>query len=288
MRLLLSLFILLFSMTLQAETFLWKVSNGNNVIYLGGTFHLLAESDYPLPAEFEQAYQRVNWLVFETDISALKTPEFQQQFQQAFLLPQGQTLRSQLNDTTWQQLKSYCRQRQIPLPQYQHMNAQFVSLVLVMHELNRFGMTAEGVDNHFYNKAVADGKQTSQLESITAQIQYLANMAAGNENNLIRQTIADARQLESMLNQMRHAWRSGDQQQMTKLGIEPLQRDYPALYRSLLVERNNNWMPRLHKLLAHPEAKLVLVGALHLAGPDGLLQQLQQAGYQVSQLTTVK
>ena len=90
MRLILSLIFSLICLSTLAETSLWKVSNGDKHIYLGGTFHMLAESDYPLPAEFEDTYQKVNWLVFETDISALESAEFQQQFQQAFLLPAGE------------------------------------------------------------------------------------------------------------------------------------------------------------------------------------------------------
>jgi uncharacterized protein YbaP (TraB family) len=64
-----------------------------------------------------------------------------------------------------------------------------------------------------------------------------------------------------------------------------MQRDYPRIYQSLLVERNNNWMPRIKKLLQHPEPKLILVGALHLAGPDGLLAILAGNGYQLEQLS---
>ncbi|MEL7401074.1 MAG: TraB/GumN family protein, partial [Pseudomonadota bacterium] len=173
---------------------------------------------------------------------------------------------------------------QIPLAQYQSMTVQFISLVIVMHELKRYGMTAEGVDNHFYLRAKADGKVTSQLESVDDQIRYLATMAQGNEDNLIRQTIDDAQQLEQMMTQMRQSWRSGDLTTLTATGITPMQRDYPRIYQSLLVERNNNWMPRIKKLLQHPEPKLILVGALHLAGPDGLLAMLADDGYQLEQL----
>ena len=35
---------------------IWLVRSGDNVIYLGGTVHLLRPSDYPLPDEFDEAY----------------------------------------------------------------------------------------------------------------------------------------------------------------------------------------------------------------------------------------
>jgi len=40
-----------------ADASVWSVRSGDNVIYLGGTVHLLRPGDYPLPDEFEEAYQ---------------------------------------------------------------------------------------------------------------------------------------------------------------------------------------------------------------------------------------
>ena len=38
-----------------AESSVWSIHSGDNVLYLGGTVHLLRPGDYPLPEEFEQA-----------------------------------------------------------------------------------------------------------------------------------------------------------------------------------------------------------------------------------------
>ena len=37
-------------------------------------------------------------------------------------------------------------------------------------------------------------------------------------------------------------------------------------------------------MAANAEVEFVLVGALHLSGPDGLLLQLEQRGYRIRQL----
>lgn len=284
MRYLLCLLPLLAALTAHAESFVWKVSKGANHIYLGGTFHLLKDEDYPLPKEFEQAYNKANWLVFETDIGKLETAEFQQQFQQAFRLPQGQTLKTSLSADAFRKLKNHCMLNNIDLQQFMAFKPQFITLMIMLQELQKYGLTAEGVDNYFYKKAKADGKLTSQLESTQSQIQFLANMAQGNENNLIEQTLVDAQELEVVMDGMRDAWRTGNKEKLNQLGNISTQTDYPNIYQSLLVERNNNWMPRIKNLMNHPEAKFVLVGALHLAGKDGLLQQLSDQGYTVVQM----
>jgi uncharacterized protein YbaP (TraB family) len=52
----------------------------------------------------------------------------------------------------------------------------------------------------------------------------------------------------------------------------------------MLVDRNKNWMPKIDQLLSRNGHSLVVVGAAHLVGPDGLLAMLRAKGYTVDQL----
>ncbi|NQY94638.1 MAG: TraB/GumN family protein, partial [Campylobacteraceae bacterium] len=40
---------------LFAQTSIWKIQKNDEIIYLGGTIHLLRAKDYPLPIEYEKA-----------------------------------------------------------------------------------------------------------------------------------------------------------------------------------------------------------------------------------------
>ena len=53
-----------------ADSSVWKVQSDDSVLYIGGTCHVLRESDFPLPEEFQKAYEASATLVFETDIKA--------------------------------------------------------------------------------------------------------------------------------------------------------------------------------------------------------------------------
>ena len=55
----------------SADTSVWVITSGSNTVYLGGTVHLLRPTDYPLPEEYEQAYQASSEIYFETDISSM-------------------------------------------------------------------------------------------------------------------------------------------------------------------------------------------------------------------------
>jgi len=46
-------------------------------VFQGGTFHLLTPADYPLPREYDIAYNASNTLVLETDLEKFRDPAFQ-------------------------------------------------------------------------------------------------------------------------------------------------------------------------------------------------------------------
>jgi len=274
---------LLLSVQSQAQTSVWQVSNGDNTIYLGGTFHMLMPQDYPLPKEFEQVYKKVNWLVFETDIAELDTPDFQKKFLKAMSLPNGQILADQLSPKAYSGLIHYAAKNNIDTGRLQHFKPQMIALIVTLEELKKYGLTAQGVDSFMGDKASLDGKMVTKLESIDEQINYIATMSEGYESELILQTLEDIQVLSRDLTIMRDAWRSGNSHDLFETGISPMKKDYPQIYHSLLVERNNNWLPKIERLIKQPESKFILVGALHLIGEDGLLQQLRKRGYTVQQ-----
>ena len=83
---------------------------------------------------------------------------------------------------------------------------------------------------------------------------------------------------------MTRAWRSGDTDWLDANLARDMRRDFPGIYRTLLVDRNNAWMPQLEAMASTAEIEFVLVGALHLVGREGLLAQLEARAYRVTQL----
>ena len=84
--------------------------------------------------------------------------------------------------------------------------------------------------------------------------------------------------------QLKAAWRQGDNLTLEKIGINEWREDFPVIYQNLLVRRNNAWIPQIEAMLNTNPTEAVLVGALHLVGNEGVLQQLRDRGYKVEQL----
>lgn len=266
---------------LFAETSLWRVSKGDSELFIGGTIHVLSASDYPLPMEFEQAYQQADSIVFETDLAAMAKPEVQQQLIQRVLYRNGRTLKDDLTAQTYQALADHLTSVGLNIEALKQFKSPLIVITLLMTELQRLGMAETGVDHYFNQKALTDGKLLGELETLETQLTVIENMGKGHENEMILSTIAEMKELPFIMKDMKSAWRKGNGKQLEKIGITPMKQEFPALYRLLLLDRNNTWVPKIEALLATPETEFILVGALHLVAKEGVIAKLKDRGYKV-------
>ncbi len=272
---------LIYPFQLIAETSLWRVSKGGSELFIGGTIHMLSAADYPLPVEYEQAYNQSEKLVFETDLAAMARPETQKKLLRRVMYRNGRTLKDDLNDQTYQALTRYAASVGLMMETLNQFKPSMVMLTMIMAELQRLGMGDTGVDNYFNQKAMADGKALDVMENLQTHLSIIENIGKGYENEMIMNTIEEMKELPSIMGDMKKAWRTGDSQKLAEIGLYPMQTDYPDLYRLLLVDRNNAWVPRIEALLATPEVEFVLVGALHLVAKEGVIAKLRALGYKV-------
>lgn len=275
--------LLLTSAALAASP-VWEVKSSDSVAYLGGTCHILRESDYPLPAAFDLAYGRSAAVVLETDIGRMNSPEIQQKMMAEMLYKDGGSLQDSLSPETWQALAEYCEKSGIPLDLLRQMKPSMAVMTLLTLELRKIGVTSTGVDLFFYERAKAEGKKIVGLETVEEQIGFLSVMGKGLEDQMIEQSLAELSQTGAIFVDLIDAWRQGDEKQLIGLLVEETRKNFPEIYQVLIAGRNLAWIPEIESLLATPETELILVGAAHLVGPDGIIEALIKRGYQVTKL----
>lgn len=264
-----------------ADASVWKVFRGDSVIYLAGTVHLLRPADYPLPDAYDRAYQAADALVLETELERMMQPETQRKLVSYMLYPDGMTLEQRVDPAIYQRLSEYFAGQKLSIELFRRYKPSSIMLIITVLEMQRMGFSQQGVDQYYLTQALQDGKPVQALETLEQQMDYLASIGAGQESELLLYTLDKVALVEAEFEALLQAWRVGDVEQLDQLVNGNLD-EFPGLYDSLLVERNNNWMPQLETYLQTPETELVLVGAAHLVGQDGLLKQLEQKGYQVS------
>jgi uncharacterized protein YbaP (TraB family) len=160
-----------------------------------------------------------------------------------------------------------------------------LSVVLTVLELQRLGLAGQGVDEFFSDKSKQDNKPQLALETIDDQFRALSALGLGRESFAIRHAISEAEKITELMQDIKSAWRTGDNKALVNASLTPWLERFPELYQSLLVKRNNRWLPQLETLLKTTDIEYVLVGALHLVGDDGLLSLLRQKGYRVEQVS---
>ena len=267
-----------------AESSVWKAQKGSAVVYLGGTCHILRESDYPLPPEFERAYRASDILVFETDIATLKAPATQARFLAKAVYADGSTVDKHLSAKAYAKLDSFCEANGIPLQAFSQFRPAMIMTTLTLLELTKMGATQEGVDSFFYQRAQKDNKRVEGLESADQQIDFLLSMADGEEDAFVDYSIEDLKTMREQFDQLADAWRRGDQGKLVELMVTELKVRQPKLYRKLITDRNREWLPVISAYKMTPKTRFVLVGVGHLVGPDGIIAALRAKGYRVDQI----
>lgn len=277
-------FLLLIAVCAMAQTTLWKVTHEGKVLYIGGTVHMLRPADYPLPTVFDKAFALADILVFETDIAGMNTPETARMMRERLMYASGASLRDDLRRSTYLDLKKYAAENQLSMAMLDAMKPPLVVMTIMNLELQRLGMTAPGVDQHYFAQASGTGKKIRWFETVREQIDMLSCFGQEDADDMVLESLAETQEYETVMGQILSAWREGSTEQLMRIGRKYLMSENEADYRRLIVARNRQWMRQLEPMLKSRETELVLVGALHLVGPDGLIAQLKRRGYRVEQL----
>jgi uncharacterized protein YbaP (TraB family) len=160
----------------------------------------------------------------------------------------------------------------------------FASLLMVATEYQVLGAAPDlGVDQHFEERAMKDGKAGRGLETVEQQLALFAGMTAEQEEEVLEQTLAEMASVEAEYENMIRAWRTGDLEALQALLFREAER-YPDLMETFLNARNRAWVPELEQVLKRGGRAMVLVGAGHLGGEQGVINLLRGKGYAVRQI----
>ena len=270
---------------------LWEVADADNRLYLLGSFHLLRADDYPLAPDVDAAYADADALLLELSPRELESAEFGARMRLAARREDGRRLDDALGPELAARLRRWRDANGSALgeaaAELQTYDAWFVGLLVSLTELGRHGLDpALGLDRHLGRRAAADGKPAAGLETGAQQIAFLDGMPAEDQRQLLDEALAEAGD-PARIDRLHADWRRGDAEALWTAMGEEMRREHPALYRRMNAERNRAWLPRLEARLA-PAAgdadTLVVVGALHLLGEDGLVALLRGKGYRVRRL----
>lgn len=259
--------------------FLWEVQGPQARHYLAGSVHLLPQSAYPLPEALDRAYDRTRELVLETDPGALSTPNVQREMLERGLSVPG--LPVEVGTEIYARVRTQAAELELPPEVCDAFKPWFCALSLSVLSFQRAGFDpALGVDRHFYQRAVNEGRPVRWLESPTEQLDMFSAMSEDTSAQFLRSTLDQLGDPEFGVEELVRLWRENDVAGMGAL-VETLRTETPEVYERLLRRRNAVWMAPLMEMFGQEKPVLVLVGATHLLGADGLVARLRAAGFEL-------
>lgn len=273
---------------------LWKVSDADNEIYLLGSFHMLKPTDYPLSKDVDGAFEDAETVVFELSPEEMSSPALGMAMGQAALRRDGTMLDSELPASVAEKLRAWNETNAASLqkiglaPQvFQMFEPWFVGLTISIVEMNKLGLDpAIGLDMHLSDRARRASKPTLGLEQGSEQIAVFDGMGKDEQLQFLEESLNEADDATVEIEKLHDAWRRGDATALWNGMAAEMRTEYPALYRRINVARNDAWVPKLQRMLDGEtgDDTLVVVGALHLLGDDGVVEKLRAQGYTVERI----
>ncbi|HEY3303684.1 MAG TPA: TraB/GumN family protein [Candidatus Binatia bacterium] len=262
---------------------LWKVRAKNNVVYLLGSIHYLKRQNYPLDRAMEAAFEDAKKVVFEIDLESAGAGEKEQLMVLKGVYADGTTLKDHVAPSTYALAEKQLKALGLDIQIFNQFEPWLTALTVLGLKLQAMGFDpGQGVDRYFFRKAKKERKETHGFETLEYQLGLFDGLPERVQEALLLQSLGEADLTEAAVDAVVKAWASGDLKTLDALLLQGM-RDYPDLYRTLIVDRNRAWLPKIESYLSHNENYLVVVGAAHLAGKDGLIEMLKAKGYAVEQ-----
>lgn len=263
------------------NSLLWKVS-GNGLkkdSYLFGTYHFLTSGFIDTLEAIKTAYQSADAVVGELIMDA----SIQGPLMEASVLKET-TLKMVLPDTLYTKVSEWFKQEAgVDMSQLNQLNPMTIITAAMVITQGIYFPNKPGevqLDTYFQEVAKKDGKKVFGLETIQMQIKALfEQLTLQRQVELLDETFKDKGALKENIEIMNKTYIS---QNLNELHNLMYGSSYSAEeMKVLLDDRNNYWMQQLPTMMKD-QSLFVAVGALHLVGKSGLVNQLKERGYTVT------
>lgn len=277
--------ILLCLLVVHAEL-LWQVS-GRGIerpSYLFGTHHVAPVDMLDSVAGFDKAFESVDAVCGEIVMSEMAKPAVQQQMMAAATAPADSTLSSLLTPEQTDSLNAFLQKYmgpQVAAAMFDRLKPAMLQTVVAM-AMNQaifpdFDPNQQ-LDGTIQRMAADDNKSVGGLETIDDQCEALFGAPVSEQAaDLMRVVSADDRQMQ-LARSLADRYLAGDLDGLFALMLDEMD---DATARRMIYDRNDRWVKTITSRLAS-QPTLYAVGAGHLVGEHGLIEQLRRAGYTVT------
>ncbi|MBF0103015.1 MAG: TraB/GumN family protein [Desulfobacterales bacterium] len=268
------------------KCFFWKITIGNNTVFLIGSMHLMRKDMYPLPDKFENAFLMSPIMVFEINLEEANAQELKQYVHSLGLYPAGETIWKNISQNTQKKLLEKLSEIKFPINVAERIRPWLLSMMLEdtsKKDNNSKLQQALGLDVYFFQKAKQEGKKIIFLETTRDQIDCSAKLPAREQEFLLKDALRkQPMKGEIPLHDVIELWKSGDADTL-EFHYRKHHKKQMKIYQNIIINRNRTWLKKIEELFQLSKNVMIVVGGGHVGGPDGLVQLLSDKGYQIVQ-----
>ena len=271
----------------------WLIEkDGQQNSYLFGTMHMTDPAISTLSEEIKAAINKSNTVVIEST-DALDPVAAQQamgQLAHLTLLTGGKTLRDFIRDDLEAKLEAEVTARGLPMLLADRMQPWVVSttISLPVCELVRKQSSKKVLDAEVAAYGQEQGKELRGLESIAEQLSAMAAIPHEVHVSSLHQILEVEGLAVDSIETMKNLYLRGEVglvvPLMKHIAPESYAGEGATKFQEILVEQRNSLMVERVTPYLEQGATFVAVGALHLSGETGIVNQLEKRGYKLSRL----
>ncbi|KQV24335.1 polysaccharide biosynthesis protein GumN [Rhizobium sp. Root1203] len=270
----------------------WKIEKaGVKPSWLLGSMHVTDPRVLTLPPRTQAAHDAADTIVIESDeildekkasAALLMQPELT-------MFTDGTTIEKLLSHDDYVRLEEGLKQRGIPLAAVARMRPWMISSVVALPgcEMARKAKGVQFLDQKIATDAIASGKQVKGLETLSEQLQAMAELPTEFHLKSLIETLALGSRMNDVVETMTDLYLSGDIGMTIPMlkTVSPdgkdEEGDYAAFEQRIILDRNKVMAERAAPILANGNV-FMAVGALHLPGEGGVIELLRKQGYTVT------
>ncbi|MBN3754276.1 TraB/GumN family protein [Paraburkholderia sp. Tr-20389] len=251
---------------------LWKIHGSETFIL--GSVHLGDFDVVDTSKVIKAAFDRSETIVFEADLerAAAVAPAFLD-------LPDGQRLGDLVPAPVYEITAQHWARLGLHGEDLIRRKPSVAAAVLNFTQANRMGFVEQhGVDRPLWELALQLGKKREYLETPEYQFRRIFDGPMHEQVSILedfaKKDDAGLAELVSLI----VAWKNDDLNFLDEYVRERLER-WPATFNSLICQRNRDWAPKIASMARRGKPTLVVIGALHLVGDQGVPSLLTNAGF---------
>lgn len=256
---------------------LWKIEGSglNKASYLFGTIHITC--DATLENDVIQALDETKQIVLEIDMD---DPDMQDKMMKGMYMKDGKTLKSIVNDEDYQAIDSlFTSKMGISVKMIENVKPFFLTSMLYPKFID---CPMESFEAELMKVAKEQNEEIFGLETIDDQINVFEVIPYEDQvKDLVRTAKDNMAYDKANFAKLLSIYKDENITDMLNIMNDDNYSSVAEYQDELLDNRNINWIPKI-KEYAEKQATFFGVGAGHLAGENGVINLLRQAGYTVT------